>query len=139
MHILGQELRHGDGPSHAWLILQGSFKTCVWSSKALTTPVFTPLKHGGLMELTVRFQTANGDGSTQVSLALILSLSSLHTPPAKATPHTQKTAIPSLLPAVPAEMDGKAQISSVKVLVLSWSQLKLCAATWQHYSRPALA
>lgn len=81
------------------------------------------------MELTVWFQTANGDGSTQVSLALILSLSLLHTPPAKATPHTQKTAIPSLLPAVPAEMDGKAQISSVKALVLSWSQLKLCAAT----------
>lgn len=29
------------------------------------------------MELTIRFQTASGDGSTQVSLALTLSLSSL--------------------------------------------------------------
>ena len=40
-------------------------------------PLSTPVKHAGLMELTIQFQTASGDGSTQVSLAPTLSLSSL--------------------------------------------------------------
>lgn len=92
------------------------------------------------MELMIQFQTASGDGSTQVRLALTLVI--ITTNPAKDTPHAQETAVPSSRPAVPAETDGKTQVSSAKTSVVFWSQLKPSKPevlpSGHHYPRPAL-
>lgn len=108
-------------------------------AKALP-PSVVPVRHGGLVELTTRFQTLSSDG--KVSLALTLSLSSLQQPQQEPHHAQEETANPSLLPAVPAETGSKAQVSSAQALVVLWSQLKPPKSevlpSGQCYPRPAL-